>query len=140
MTGFRPQLIELPRLVSELGSLTILDSGDGGLPFVPRRAFFVNDIPWGTRRWTSAHEGQAYREQTYLYTVCSGMCRVLVHDGKEETEFALDSPSHGLLLPPLFWRRFLGFVSSTVLLAVASGPFQDDDYIRDFDEFLEMRS
>lgn len=103
------------------------------LPFSPQRFFFVYNVPSREVRGEHAHK----RCQQFLLCV-SGSCRVLVDDGAHREEFVLDSPDRGLLMPAMVWGTQYQYSPDAVLLVFASEPYDADDYIRSYDEFLAL--
>lgn len=105
------------------------------LPFVPRRTFTVFDVPTRDVRGEHAHR---VCEQ---FLVClRGSVAAVVDDGKQRQEFRLDRPDVGLYMPALTWGTQYHYSEDAVLLVFASEEYDPDDYIRDYDEFLEITS
>lgn len=102
------------------------------LPFAAKRYFLVYDVP------SSEVRGEHALKTCHLFLVCvKGSVRVVVDDGKEREEIVLDRPTLGLHLPPMVWVTQYRHSPDTVLLVLASEPYDADDYIRDYEEFLE---
>lgn len=101
------------------------------LPFVPARFFTVYDVPSKEVRGEHAHRACAQ-----LLTCMRGSVRVLWDDGEERGEVVLDRPSRTMLLPALVWGSQFGFSQDAVLHVAASLPYDADDYIRTYGEFL----
>jgi UDP-2-acetamido-3-amino-2,3-dideoxy-glucuronate N-acetyltransferase len=126
-SGFRLQ--RLRRAVDMRGSLVATEFSD--LPFVPQRAFLVYDVPSKEVRGEHAHRAC---EQ---FLVCvSGSVNVLADDGTHRQEFVLDDPSVGIHLKAMTWGTQYKYSPGTVLMVFASLPYDDADYIRDYEEFL----
>ncbi len=105
------------------------------LPFIPQRFFIVHDVPSKYVRGEHAHL------QCQQFLICvSGSCCVVVDDGQEREEFALDNPEIGLYLPPMVWGIQYKFSPSASLLVFASQIYDPDDYIRDYDLFTKLAS
>jgi UDP-2-acetamido-3-amino-2,3-dideoxy-glucuronate N-acetyltransferase len=127
------RLLRLPAFADMRGCLCAADfSAD--LPFEPRRAFWVYDVP--TRQVRGEH---AHRTLSQVLVCLTGECSVLVDDGEARAEHRLSNPGQGLLIPPLVWSVQYKFLAGTVLLVLASAPYDASDYIRDYEEFLEAR-
>ena len=104
-----------------------------GLPFSPVRLFTVTNVPSEHIRGSHAHV------QCEQFLVCvSGGLSVVVDDGSEREEFRLDSPDAGLYLPAMTWSTQYRYSPQATLLVLASRPYEPDDYIRDYDEFLRI--
>jgi dTDP-4-dehydrorhamnose 3,5-epimerase-like enzyme len=103
------------------------------VPFVPRRYFLVHDVPSGETRGSHAHR------QCAQFLVCvAGSCAVVVDDGQNRLELTLDRPNRGVFVPPMTWMTQYKYTPNAVLLVLASHPYDADDYIRDYDEFISM--
>lgn len=127
--GFRLQ--RLRKAVDMRGSLVATEFSD--LPFVPQRAFLVFDVPSKDVRGEHAHRAC---EQ---FLVCvSGSVNVLADDGVHRQEFVLDDPSVGIHLKAMTWGTQYKYSPGTVLMVFASLPYDDADYIRDYEEFLSL--
>jgi acetyltransferase-like isoleucine patch superfamily enzyme/dTDP-4-dehydrorhamnose 3,5-epimerase-like enzyme len=116
------------------GSLTVCDFTEH-LPFVPKRFFTVYSVPGKDVRGEHAHR------QCHQFLMCvNGSLWILLDDGQNREELQLDSPSLGLYIPPMVWSVQYRYSQDGVLLVVASEPYDPDDYIRDYEEFLRLRS
>lgn len=113
------------------GSLSALEFD--GLPFPPRRAFVVHDVPDQHVRGAHAH-----RTCAQLLICVAGEVSCVADDGANRQEFRLASPAAGLLLPPLVWGMQYRYSADAVLLVLAENPYDPDDYIRDYDEFRRL--
>jgi acetyltransferase-like isoleucine patch superfamily enzyme/dTDP-4-dehydrorhamnose 3,5-epimerase-like enzyme len=113
------------------GSLTAGEAPDEGVPFVPRRWFMVYDVPGREIRGAHAH-----RECEQFLICAHGSVRVAVDDGTKRAEVTLSDPSQGIYVPPMVWASQFHYEPATVLLVLASLPYDADDYIRDYGEFL----
>jgi len=124
------QIWPLRRARDLRGSLTVAEFGDD-LPFVPKRAFMVYDVPNERVRGEHAHR---WCEQFLL--AAAGSLNVLVDDGKNRRNVILDRPNVGLYMPAMIWGSQYRFSADTVLLVFASHEYDPADYIRSYDEFL----
>lgn len=105
----------------------------GGLPFEPLRLFVVRDVPSHDVRGQHAHR------TVHQFLVClAGECTLAVDDGRQRLEIRLDSPAIGVHLEPMVWAAQQGFSPDAVLLVLASGRYDADEYIRDYREFLAL--
>lgn len=103
------------------------------IPFEIVRAYYVFAVEPETRRGFHAH-----RTLTQFAVAVSGSCSMLLDDGEERTTITLDSPSMGLLLPPMVWHEMADFSADCVLLVLAAAPYDEGDYLRDYGEFRAM--
>lgn len=118
------------RLASDLrGSLAALEFSD--LPFTPQRIFAVYDVPSKDVRGQHAH-----RKCQQLLICLAGSVTCLLDDGQSRTVTVLDSPGRSLHIPTLTWGSQYHYSSDAVLLVLASHPYDDADYIRDYQQFL----
>lgn len=118
------KLIPVNHAADRRGSLAAVEFD--GLPFQPRRAFVVYDVPNAEQRGEHAH-----RECAQFLVCVSGSVMCSVDDGKERDEYRLTSPDVGLLIPPLTWGAQHGYSRGAVLLVLASHPYDPADYLRD---------
>jgi acetyltransferase-like isoleucine patch superfamily enzyme/dTDP-4-dehydrorhamnose 3,5-epimerase-like enzyme len=113
------------------GSLTAAEMPDSAIPFAPRRWFMVYDVPSREIRGEHAHR---VCEQ---FLICvSGRVSVAVDDGRNRREVVLDRPTMGVYVPPMVWASEYRYEENAVLLVLASHPYDPDDYIRRYDDFL----
>ncbi len=113
------------------GSLTAAEMPDAAIPFAPRRWFMVYDVPSREIRGEHAHR---VCEQ---FLICvSGRVTVAVDDGRNRGEVVLDRPTMGIYVPPMVWASEYRYEEDAVLLVLASHPYDSDDYIRRYDDFL----
>lgn len=125
-------LVPLGNHVDLRGALCVAEAGEH-VPFVPQRVFFVSEVPGREVRGEHAHR----RCQQFL--VClKGSLSVIVDDGRERAEVQLDTPSSGLYLPPMVWSVQYRFSSDAALAVLASDPYDSEDYVRDYEEFLRL--
>jgi UDP-2-acetamido-3-amino-2,3-dideoxy-glucuronate N-acetyltransferase len=113
------------------GSLAALEFQS--LPFVPRRVFAVHGVPDESVRGAHAHRACAQ-----LLVCLSGELSCVADDGETRQEFRLTSPGTGLLVPPLVWAMQYRYTRDATLLVLAELPYDPDDYIRDYEEFLGL--
>jgi acetyltransferase-like isoleucine patch superfamily enzyme/dTDP-4-dehydrorhamnose 3,5-epimerase-like enzyme len=122
---------QLPLIEDMRGSLSFAEYGQY-LPFVPRRYFLVFDVKSKEVRGEHAHK------KLHQFLICvKGSCSVVVDDGNNREEIVLNSPATGLHISPMIWGIQYKYSADAVLLVLASDSYDADDYIRDYDEFLE---
>ncbi|HET7731446.1 MAG TPA: WxcM-like domain-containing protein [Usitatibacter sp.] len=125
-------LHRMPRIEDMRGSLAVAELGRG-LPFAPKRIFFVFEVPSAEVRGEHAHR------TCHQFLVCvRGSVSVLVDDGTAREHFRLDSPTCGLLVPARVWAAQFQYSPEAVLLVLASEPYDPADYVRDYDEYLAL--
>lgn len=127
-------VIELDKHHSDRkGNLTVVENGKT-LPFDVKRVYYLYDVPGGESRGSHAH-----RELEQLIIAASGSFKVTLDDGRERRSFFLKRPYQGLLVKSGMWRELSDFSSGAVALVLASDVFKEEDYIRDYREFLNFR-
>ncbi|MBQ3121970.1 MAG: WxcM-like domain-containing protein [Bacteroidaceae bacterium] len=127
------RIIELGRHHGSKGNLTEVENGKIA-GFDTERVFFIYDIPGGASRGGHAHK--TLRE---LIIAASGSFDVYINDGTREKTFHLNRPSQALLLSAGVWEELRNFSSGAVALVLASEHYTPEDYIRNFDEFIEYK-
>ncbi|NEK87568.1 WxcM-like domain-containing protein [Blastococcus saxobsidens] len=127
------RIVELPRVTDPRGNLTFIEGGSQ-IPFDVARVYYLYDVPGGESRGGHAHENLQQ-----LIIAAAGSFDVIVTDGTDTARFHLNRSYYGLLLPRLTWRELGNFSTGSVCLVLASLPYSEDDYYRDYDDFLAAR-
>jgi dTDP-4-dehydrorhamnose 3,5-epimerase-like enzyme len=128
------KLIQLQKHGDERGSLVSLED-QRNVPFPIRRVYYLFDTKPDIRRGFHAH-----RQLNQLAIVVRGSCRFHLDDGKEKVDLLMDNSAQGLMLPPLLWHEMYDFSEDCVLMVLADGHYDESDYIRSREEFLELAS
>ena len=123
------RLIDIPKITDPRGNLAVIE--DGFLPFVIKRVYYLYDVPSDSSRGGHAHIAL----QQFLVAL-SGSFDVVLDDGKERKIVTLNRPNKGLYIPQGIWREIENFSAGSVCLSVVSAPYDEGDYIRDYQEFL----
>lgn len=126
------KLIEIEELGDERGLLTVIE-GNKSVPFEINRIFYIYSTISGIRRGFHAH----YKTRQALVCV-SGNCKVFLDNTIRKTDVLLDSPTKVLILEPNDWHEMYDFSPDCVLLVLASHLYDSEDYIRDYDKFIEV--
>ena len=122
---------ELPNFGDERGSLVVVESNKN-IPFDVKRLYYIYDAKPDIPRGFHAHK------ELYQLAFCLiGKCKMLMDNGVDKQEVWLDQPNRGLLIPPMVWHEMHDFSDDCVLLVLASEYFSQDDYIRDYSEFIK---
>lgn len=128
-------IIELDRHHSDRkGDISVVENGVT-IPFDTKRIYYLYDVPGGVSRGGHAHKG-LYQ----LIFAISGSFSVTLDDGKVKRTFTLNRPYQGLLVKPGIWRELDDFSSGSVCLVLASEKYDEADYIREYEKFLEYRN
>jgi hypothetical protein len=125
------RVINLKKISDPRGNLTFIEGGNH-IPFEIRRVFFLYDVPGGA--WRAGHALQTC--QQFILAV-SGSFDVIVDDGTERERFHLNRSYYGILIPPFIWREIDNFSSGSVCMALASELYNEKDYLRNYDLFLQ---
>lgn len=125
----RCRAFELPVFPDPRGNLTVVE-GVKDVPFDIARVFFLYDVPGGESR-----AGHAHHHVEQVLVALSGKFDVVLDDGTVRQTVTLERAYHALYLPNYVWREIENFSSGAVCLALASLPYDADEYIRDYDEF-----
>lgn len=127
------EIISLPRHLDRRGNLSVVENGIH-IPFDMKRAFFIYDVPGGESRAGHAH----YSLYQFIIAV-SGSFTVNIDDGETTESVLLNKPYEGLLLKPGTWSHLVDFSSGAVALVLASDLYHEEDYIRNYREFLKYK-
>ena len=125
------KIIELQKVTDPRGNLTVAE-GLTQVPFDIARAYWVYDVPGGESRG-----GHAHKRLKQLVVATSGSFTVPLDNGGEQRKYLLNHPWQGLLIDTGIWRTLDDFSSGAVCLVLASRPYEAEDYIYDYDEFLK---
>ncbi len=127
-------IIELSKHHSDRkGNISVVQNCET-VPFNVKRVYYLYDVPGGESRGAHAH-----KDLSALIIAVSGSFRVTLDDGIVKRSFILNRPYQGLYVKPGIWRDLDDFSSGAVCLVLASEVYQPEDYIRDYDVFLEYR-
>lgn len=132
-TVYSCSLIEMDKHHHEKGNITVVENNKT-LPFDVRRIYYLYDVPGGEERG-----GHAHKELSQLIVAASGSFDVVLDDGNVKRTISLNRPYQGLYIVPGIWRELNNFSSGAVCLVLASMPYQESDYIREYDEFKNFK-
>lgn len=124
------KIIDLPRIYDPRGNLTVVEQLKE-VPFDIKRVYWTYDVPGGESRGGHAHK----KCQSFIIAV-SGSFTVRLDDGHKHETYHLKHPYQGLLINTGVWRTLEDFSSGAVCLALASELFDENDYIREYDDFI----
>ena len=123
------ELIELPKILDKRGNLSFFENSNQ-IPFDIKRTYWIYDVPGGELRGS-----HAFKKSHEFIIALSGSFDIVLHDGNKEKKYSLNRSYHGLYVPNLLWRRLENFSTNSLALIVSSISYNEDDYIRDFEEF-----
>ncbi|HJV77731.1 MAG TPA: FdtA/QdtA family cupin domain-containing protein [Paludibacter sp.] len=126
-------IIEIDKHHHEKGNISVIENGKT-IPFSVKRVYYLYDVPGGESRG-----GHAHKDLRQLIVAASGSFDVILDDGFLKRTFTINRPYQGLLVVPGIWRELDNFASGSVCLVLASTEYSAEDYIRDYDEFIEYK-
>ena len=132
-TVYNCSIIELDKHHHEKGNITVVENNKE-VPFDVKRIYYLYDVPGGETRG-----GHAHKDLRQLIVAASGSFTVTLNDGNVKRSFLLNRPYQGLLVVPGIWRELDDFSSGSVCLVLASHNYSEDDYIREYNEFLKFK-
>ncbi len=124
------ELLEIPTIEDYRGNIAVIEKDV--LPYAVNRVYYLFDVPSSATRGGHAHKAQ----QEFLIPL-SGSFDVILNNGRTKKTVSLNKPNKGLLIPTNTWRELQNFSSGAVCLVLSSDVFDEDDYIRDFQVYLE---
>ncbi|OPX84724.1 MAG: TDP-4-oxo-6-deoxy-alpha-D-glucose-3,4-oxoisomerase [Pelotomaculum sp. PtaB.Bin104] len=123
-------LLDLPKIPDHRGNLTFIES-QKQVSFKIERVYYLYDVPGGEERG-----GHAHKKVVEFIIAISGSFEVVLDDGVKKRSFFLNRAYYGLYVPSMIWRELRNFSLGSVCLVLASLPYDESDYYRDYDEFL----
>jgi dTDP-4-dehydrorhamnose 3,5-epimerase-like enzyme len=127
------KFVKLPVVEDSRGNLAFIQNDV--LPFHFKRVYYLFDVPS-----TSHRGGHAHIRQNQILIALSGSFEVVIHDGTQEKRVLLNKPNMGLQIVPGLWRELQNFSSGSVCLVIAEDVYDESDYIRDYDAFLDFKN
>ena len=122
-------IIELPKIKDVRGNLSFIENSNH-VRFDIERVYYLYDVPGGASRG-----GHAHKQLQQLIIAVAGSFDVVIKDGKDTNKFKLNRPYEGLYICPMIWREIENFSSGSVCLVLASRPYEEDDYYRNYTDF-----
>lgn len=123
------KIIQLPKILDKRGNLSFFEN-TSQIPFDIKRTYWIYDVPGGELRGS-----HAFKKSHEFIIALSGSFDIVLNDGNKEKKYSLNRSYHGLYVPNLLWRRLENFSTNSLALIVSSISYDEDDYIRDFEEF-----
>lgn len=130
----KAQIIDLPKIADPRGNLSFFEHPNQ-LPFEIARTYWIYDVPGGESRGS-----HAFKDQQEFIIALSGSFDVVVNDGNKEEKFTLNRSYYGLYIPKMLWRTLENFSTNSLALIVSDKAFAKADYIRDFEEFKNLKN
>ncbi len=126
-------IIDLPKVHDVRGNLSFVESGSH-IPFDIKRSYWIYDVPGGQVRG-----GHAFKRQNEFIIALSGSFDVVISDGENEKIIQLNRSYYGLYVPKGIWRRMENFSTNSLAICLADTLYSPDDYIRDWDDYLDHK-
>ena len=126
------RLIELPKILDERGNLSFFENLEQ-IPFNIERVYWIYDVPGGEQRG-----GHAYKSLQEVIVALSGSFDVVLRNGHSEQKFTLNRSYYGLYVPKMIWRHLENFSTNSLALIVADQVYNEAEYIRDKNEFIQL--
>ena len=126
-------IIEMDQHHHDTGNITVVENGKT-VPFDIKRTYYLYDVPGGESRG-----GHAHIELSQLIIAVSGSFTVTLDDGNVKRSFLLNRPYQGLYVVPGIWRTLDDFSSGSVCLVLASEKYSEEDYIRDYNDYIRYK-
>lgn len=130
----KAKIIQLPKILDKRGNLSFFESSNQ-IPFEIKRTYWIYDVPGGEMRGS-----HAFRHQQEFIVALSGSFDVILNDGFTEQKFSLNRSYYGLFIPKMYWRKLENFSTNSLALIVSDKAYDENDYIRDFEEFKILRN
>ena len=127
------KIINLPKFEDPRGNLSFVEE-ENHIPFKIERTYWIYDVPGGQVRG-----GHAFKEQREFIIALSGSFDVVVDDGSRKQVYSLNRSYYGLYIPCGLWRQLENFSTNALAVVLSSTKYEESDYIRNYDEFLEYR-
>lgn len=127
------KIVELPKFLDARGNLSFAEQLNH-IPFEIKRTYWIYDVPGG-----EARGGHAFRQNQEFIVALSGAFEVVVDDGKQRKSFLLNRSYYGLYVPSGLWRSMENFSTNSLAIEFGSEHYSADDYIRDYEEYLQYR-
>jgi hypothetical protein len=124
------KIVDLPKISDSRGNLSFIE-GNHHVPFDIKRAYYLYDVPGGAERG-----GHAHKDLHQLIIAISGAFDIVLDDGHEKKRYHLNRSYFGLYVCPMIWREMDNFSSGAVCLVLASNLYDENDYYRDYSEYL----
>ena len=128
------RIIQLPKILDSRGNLSFVENLNQ-IPFAICRTYWLYDVPGGECRG-----GHAYRKNEEFVIALSGSFDVVLDDGRKKQTYSLNRSYYGLYIPAGVWREMENFSTNSLALEFGSVPFDELDYVRDYEEFVRLKS
>lgn len=128
------QLVDIPKILDERGNLSFIEELNH-IPFQIKRTYWIYDVPGGEVRG-----GHAYKTLHEFIVALSGSFDVVLDDGKTKKTYSLNRSYYGLYVPNMIWRSIENFSTNSLCMILASEKYDENDYVRDYEEFIKSNT
>ena len=132
-TVFNCSIVDLSKVHTITGNITVVENGNN-IPFEVKRVYYLYDVPSGEERGGHAH----YKLEQYVIAA-GGSFDVTLDDGLNKKKFTLNRPNLALHVVPGLWREINNFSSGSLTMVLASEIYKEEDYIRNYEDFLKLK-
>ncbi|RYY08347.1 MAG: WxcM-like domain-containing protein [Sphingobacteriaceae bacterium] len=130
MSSSEYKIINLPKILDERGNLSFLEENKH-IPFEIKRTYWIYDVPGGEVRG-----GHSYKYNQEFIVALSGSFDVLLDNGQHKKTFTLNRSYYGLYVPCGTWRSLENFSTNALAFIVASNEYEEEDYERNYDQYV----
>lgn len=127
-----PKILSFPEFSDERGSLSSVE-GSTHIPFDIKRVFYIYNVPENKNRG-----GHAHKKCEQVVIVLNGSFDVIVDDGKTKALYKLKKPNEALYIPNGFWNEVENFSKNSSCLVLCSKTYDENDYIREYEDFVDF--
>lgn len=129
-----PRIINLPKIEDPRGNLSFIEE-EKHIPFKIERTYWIYDVPGGQIRG-----GHAFKKQKEFIVALSGSFDVVIDDGVTKQTYLLNRSYYGIYIPAGLWRKMENFSTNSVAMVLSSTQFSEEDYIREYKDFIKYKS
>lgn len=127
------KIVVLPKFLDARGNLSFAEQ-DNHIPFEIKRTYWIYDVPGG-----EARGGHAFKQNQEFMVALSGSFDVVIDDGEKMKTFTLNRSYYGLYVPAGLWRIMENFSTNSLALEFGSEHYNEEDYVREYDDFLKLK-
>jgi dTDP-4-dehydrorhamnose 3,5-epimerase-like enzyme len=125
------RIIELPKISDPRGNLTFVEA-NRHIPFDIKRVYYLYDVPGGSER-----AGHAHKQLQQLFIAMSGSFDIILDDGDQKIKYHMNRSYYALYVSSMIWRNLDNFSSGAVCMVLASEYYDESDYYREYQDFIE---
>ncbi|MER2520129.1 MAG: FdtA/QdtA family cupin domain-containing protein [Bdellovibrionales bacterium] len=127
------KMIPVQKITDPRGDIGVIE-GERQIPFAINRIYYSYNTPQGIARG-----GHAHKKLQQLMIAMAGSFDIMIDDGNAQKTYTLSQPCQGLYICPMIWRELTNFSPDAICMVLASEYYDEDDYFRDYKQFLEAK-